>query len=467
MNSEKWTSEFRGGEPVKPGNPSQRQSKKRTYRLGVPGWVESARRNSRSTLRDRGFPKHRDEYWKYTNPTLLDGFDQQSDSDSGYRYAGLNIDTEIPSSAPLVSKAWRQFSDSREQDFSNIDMLKVVFFDGKLAITASDPLALRYLEIESFEDAISSDPHWGSDIFGILEASGQRPITKPYAALNTLDAEFGLAIRATGKPSKPIGIIHERRLAGVTCFLRHIVRVEPGAELTLIEIGTPADYFNKVMEVDVKENGKFHHVQIQGNRPNRRAITHLFARAERQSVVKSFTLTGNCTVTRNESVIELAGEGSSAHLSGASAGDGVFHGDDTVLVVHKAPNCESRQVYKKVLRNGATGVFQGKILVENSAQKTDGYQMSQGLLLDDDSQFLVKPELEIYADDVACSHGSTCGGVNDEALFYLKSRGIPETEAKDILALAFLMEAVEEVEDGNVVDALKSLVNTYMTDRGD
>jgi len=117
-------------------------------------------------------------------------------------------------------------------------------------------------------------------------------------------------------------------------------------------------------------------------------------------------------------------------------------------------NCESRQVFKKVLRNGATGVFQGKILVKAGAQKTDGYQISQSLLLDGDSQFLVKPELEIYADDVACSHGST---------FYLRSRGVPEAEGTDLLTLAFLAEAVDEIHHEELRDDMTARLGAWLT----
>ena len=141
-------------------------------------------------------------------------------------------------------------------------------------------------------------------------------------------------------------------------------------------------------------------------------------------------------------------------MAGACLGDGDFHHDDTVFITHDALACESRQVFKKVLRNGATGVFQGKILVQPGAQKTDGYQKSQSLLLDDDSQFLAKPELEIYADDVACSHGSTSGAIDEEALFYLRSRGVPEDDATDLLTLAFLAEAVDEIEDNRLQDEI-------------
>ena len=143
-------------------------------------------------------------------------------------------------------------------------------------------------------------------------------------------------------------------------------------------------------------------------------------------------------------------------MAGACVGDGDFHHDDTVFVTHDAVGCESRQVFKKVLRGGAVGVFQGKILVKPGAQKTDGYQISQGLLLDETSQFLAKPELEIYADDVACSHGSTSGAVDEDALFYLTSRGIAAAARREeLLVLAFLDEAIAEIEDAGLADELR------------
>ena len=144
---------------------------------------------------------------------------------------------------------------------------------------------------------------------------------------------------------------------------------------------------------------------------------------------------------------------------------GDFHHDDTVFITHDAVGCESRQVFKKVLRNGATGVFQGKILVKNGAQKTDGYQISQSLLLDGDSQFLAKPELEIYADDVACSHGSTSGAIDEDALFYLRSRGVPKADATDLLTLAFLAEAVDEIENKDLAEDMVSRLRNWLARR--
>jgi Fe-S cluster assembly protein SufD len=122
-------------------------------------------------------------------------------------------------------------------------------------------------------------------------------------------------------------------------------------------------------------------------------------------------------------------------------------------------------VFKKVLRSGAKGVFQGKILVKAGAQKTDGYQISQSLLLDDDSQFLAKPELEIYADDVACSHGSTSGAIDEDALYYLRSRGVPKPIATDLLVLSFLAEAVEEIAEESLRDEITARLAAWLERR--
>jgi Fe-S cluster assembly protein SufD len=221
-----------------------------------------------------------------------------------------------------------------------------------------------------------------------------------------------------------------------------------------------------VLEVDVADDATFHHVRVQGRDHDRRAVTHVFARLGARSELRSFTLTANGRLTRNEAVIELAGSEARAHLAGATVGDGEFHHDDTVFITHAAEACESRQVFKKVLMNGAVGVFQGKILVKPGAQKTDGYQISQSLLLDEDSQFLAKPELEIYADDVKCSHGSTSGAIDDTALFYLQSRGVPRRSAQALLVLAFLAEAIQEIADEAIAEDIRARLDRWLARHG-
>ncbi len=278
-------------------------------------------------------------------------------------------------------------------------------------------------------------------------------------------ATDGVLIRVMQTPSKPVSLIYRHESTSSDAVLHHVVKVESGASLTLLENGPAASRFNKCLEADIADGAELHHVRAQGRDHERRAATHMFVQLGRESVFKSFTLTVNGVLTRNECVIEFTGDDAVAHVAGAALGDGDFHHDDTVFITHDAVNCESRQVFKKVLRNGATGVFQGKILVQPGAQKTDGYQKSQSLLLDDDSQFLAKPELEIYADDVACSHGSTSGAIDEDALFYLRARGVPQEIATDLLTLAFLAEAVEEVEDEALADEMTQRLEGWLLRR--
>ncbi len=389
--------------------------------LDVPqsGWSAAARADALARLRSMGLPQRRDEYWKFTRPDTLTAPDAASAS-------VFNNDE-----APL---------------FGDLDRLKIVFVDGVFDAEASDALALDAISISRLAEA-DQDIHWAGSLYGTLETAGQSPVQRPLAALNTAAATDGVLIHVTGQAAKPVGIIYTRTSETADVTLHHVIKVDAGASMTLLENGPAAARLNTVLEVDIADGGAFHHVRAQGRDHERRAATHIFARLGTESTFKSFTLTANGVMTRNDCVIELTGDDAVAHVAGACVGDGDFHHDDTVFVTHDAVNCESRQVFKKVLRNGATGVFQGKILVKAGAQKTDGYQISQSLLLDGDSQFLAKPELEIYADDVACSHGSTSGAIDEEALFYLRSRGVPAHIATDLLTLAFLAEAVEEIED--------------------
>ena len=401
-------------------------------------WISEIREAALARVRAMGLPGRRDEYWKYTRPDTL-------------------VDPAAPSAA--------LFDAAEAPIFGSIDRLRIVFVDGVFDAEASDDLTLEGVSIERLADAAASDIHWAKDVYGVLEARGQEPVARPLAALNTAFASDGVVIHVTGKASKPISFVYLHRHETSDAVLHHVVKVESGAELTLLENGPAAARFNKAMEVDIADGGVFHHIRAQGRDHERRAATHNFARLGKASVFKSFTLTANGVLTRNECVVELTGDEAVAHVAGVAVGDGDFHHDDTVFVTHDAVNCESRQVFKKVLRNGATGVFQGKILVKPGAQKTDGYQISQSLLLDDDSQFLVKPELEIYADDVACSHGSTSGAIDETALFYLRSRGVPAPEATDLLTLAFLAEALEEIENETIAEEIRERLESWLSRR--
>ena len=401
-------------------------------------WASTSRQSALARLRTMGLPGRRDEYWKYTNPATL-------------------VQPQAPAAAT--------FEADDADEFGDIDRLKLVFVDGQFDAAASDDLAMFGIEIERLVTAASLDIHWVRDFYGVLETRGHTPVDRPLAALNTAFADDGVVIRVTGKPTRPVSLIYLRDSEDSDAMLHHVIRVEAGAEITVLENGPAAARFNCVMEIDIADDASFHLVRMQGRDHERRAATHIFARLGNKSTFKGFTLTANGVLIRNEAVIELSGDDSVAHIAGAAVGDGDFHHDDTIFVTHQGVGCESRQVFKKVLRNGATGVFQGKILVKPGAQKTDGYQISQALLLDGDSQFLAKPELEIYADDVICSHGSTSGAIDEEALYYMRSRGITRAQAEDFLVLAFLAQAIDEIENEAIAADILQRLEAWLSRR--
>ena len=401
--------------------------------LARPSGLAAPREAAMARLAGMGLPSKRDEYWQYTDP------------------AALNATVALPAALAV---------DDDAALFGALDAVRLVFVDGVFDAAASDDLALAGVSISRLANA--PDGHWAETAYGALEALGQSPIARPWAALNTAYATDGLLIHVTGKAKKPISITYLRRSAHADAILHHVIKLDAGAELTLLEQGPAAARLNHVIEVDLGTSARFHHIRAQGRDLGRRAVTHIFAHLAGEALFKSFTLTADGALTRNEAVITFAGPDAKAHIAGAAMGDGAFHHDDTVFITHAAERCESRQVFKKVLKHGAVGVFQGKILVKKGAQKTDGYQISQALLLDDDSQFLAKPELEIYADDVKCSHGSTSGAIDDTALFYLRSRGVPLRAAQSLLILAFLADTIAEIEDEAIAEDIRAGLETWL-----
>ena len=400
------------------------------------GWSQKARESALKRLSKMGLPSHRDEYWKYTNPAEL-----------------------LTEKLPVSSVAGLDDANI----FSELDTIKIVYCDGVFDPDLSDDLAEENIVISRLEE--NGDLHWAKNYYGQLEGKGQSPVSRPLAALNTATASDGALIHVKGKIEKPVLILGIRKNTA-EAILHHIIKVDKDCSITVLESGPFAKRLNTVIEVFLDEGANIEHIRAQGRDHDRLAVTHVFADIKENAKFKSFTLSANGMLTRNECVLTLSGDECAAHVAGASVGDGKsFHHDDTVFITHDAVACESRQVFKKVLRNGATGVFQGKILVKEGAQKTDGYQISQSLLLDEDSQFLAKPELEIYADDVACSHGSTSGAIDEEALFYLCSRGIAKNDAADMLTLAFLAEAVEEIENDNIADIIIDKISAWLSRR--
>ncbi|MFV0291888.1 MAG: SufB/SufD family protein [Paracoccus sp. (in: a-proteobacteria)] len=404
------------------------------------GFTEAARKAALARLRDLGLPQPRDEYWRYTDPAAFNAASPEEISISGQGPDG-----------PL---------------FENFDRLRLVFVDGVFDAAESDDLAQEGVEIDLLSVADQGKDHWAAGLYGTLEAESQKRVARPFGALNTAVAGDGALIRVTGKISRPIHLVHRRRDAGADVYFHHVIHLEPDAELTLLETGMTGARSNHVIEVDLGEGARFNHIGAKRAGHQKLGWGGIFARVAARAAFKSFTLSVNGTLMRHEAVIDIVGDDAIAHIAAAVLGDadrGDFHHDDTVFITHSAERCESRQVFKKVLKNGAKGIFQGKILVEPGSQKTDGYQISQALLLDEDSQFLGKPELEIYADDVQCSHGSTTGALDETAMFYLRSRGVPKERAIVLMVLSFLADALDEVEDSDLREEISERLDAWLT----
>lgn len=249
---------------------------------------------------------------------------------------------------------------------------------------------------------------------------------------------------------------------GHFCTLRMVVKLGRGAELTLIESYAGAGWVSPLAQIMLADNAVLRHVTTQEQDISAVCTRTADIQIGRDATYESFVLNTGAAFARHQVHARLTSENATANLSGITLLRGQQTGDNTVLVEHSAPQGSSRQFFRAVIGDQARGVFQGKIHVHPQAQKTDGYQLSNALLLSEVAEMDTKPELEIYADDVKCSHGATTGQLDDEALFYLRSRGVPESEARALLIEGFLGEVVACVTDEQMKELLREKVRAWL-----
>ncbi len=226
--------------------------------------------------------------------------------------------------------------------------------------------------------------------------------------------------------------------------------LEAGAQVTVIERheGQGAYWKNMVTEIRLGDGAVLNHVRLQADSLQAVHTNMSTVTLGRDSVYEGFSCNSGAKLSRHEISATLAGENGRCTFAGVNLLRDVQHGDTTITLAHTAPHGFSEQFYRTILEGMARGVFQGKVHVHRSAQKTDAYQLSKALLLSDGCEMDTKPELEIYADDVKCAHGATTGQMDETALFYLRSRGVPVPEARRLLIRAFVDEAVDKIGDG-------------------
>jgi len=404
------------------------------------GWVSGLRARAMDAFAAEGLPSRRVEEWKYTD----------------LRERLRDVPAPGATTAKEVSAA-----DLHEAlgSLAAIDAERIVLVDGVYSADLSNVSAeATAIELMSLAAMLEKAPPW-------LEGKFSADVGV-VVALNRAFMSDGvmLKVRKGQNLDKPVLLIHARTSAEPSAIaVRNVISLEAGAKLTLIEahIALPTAargaLSNVVTDVTVADGAACDHIKSLVDTTSSTHLATWNTKLGKDAVYRGFQLTASPALARNDINIMFAGEGSKLDLSGAFLARGNEHIDTTLVVDHAVPHCESRELFKGVLADRAHGIFQGKIIVRPDAQKTDGKQMSQALMLSPDAQFSSKPELEIYADDVVCGHGATCTEIDADLLFYCRSRGIPVDEARAMLTESFVGEAVEKIEDEDVREAIETL----------
>ena len=391
-----------------------------TYREAfesIRGSLPGERETAFEAFAAKGFPTNRVEAWKYTSLRPL----------ARQRFAPAAPDKEAE--VPLLGEGPR-----------------IVLVNGFLREDLSTVPVERWA---------------GPD--GMADAEGE-----PLVALNAAMAGDGYALTVGDIREEPIEIVHATvpGPTGPVAQSRNRIVIASGGAAHVIErhigLGAGAYFVNGVTEVEVAAGGRLRHTKLQDEGADAHHLWFMPARLGRDAALESTVFTFGARLSRNQIEADIVGEGAELSLKGAYAVSGRQLADHTSRIEHRAPGATSRQVYKGAIGGQARGVFQGHIVVAEGAQKTDGHQLNRALLLSARAEIDAKPVLEIYADDVQCSHGATAGDIDGDALFYLRSRGIPADAARGLLVRAFLAEILDGVPEGALRSAVEERIDGFL-----
>ncbi len=395
-----------------------------------------------------GLPHRRVEEWKYTDLRAL-------------------MRDAKPLAAPPDDAA-KSRARQAGAALAAIEGRRIVLVDGAFVPELSDLAALEPgLRIRSMAQALTAGDAAVTRRLGAVVATDDTAV-----ALNTAFMGDGVVIEvAEGVAlARPLLIVFfNAGSAPASVFTRSLAVIGNGARAMLIESheGVPgSDYqVNAAFELEVGNDAHVDHVKITGAGGGSVHVSSLMVDIGAQARFNEFLFTTASAVVRNQLFIRLRGEGTVAGIRGATLLSGRQHADTTLVADHTAGSCVSREVFKSVLDDESRGVFQGKIIVRPNAQKTDARMAAHALLLSDDAEADSKPELEIFADDVQCGHGSTAGALDPDLLFYLKARGIPAKDAEALMIQAFVGEAIEGIEHAGLRDTLIDHVAEWLKNR--
>lgn len=396
-----------------------------------------ARKEAIASLQEHHVPTVRDEAWRYSSMRSL---------------LAMNL-----SPAPAVDTV-----DISQFQLAGLEADRIVFINGVYKAELSDlsrngdEICICHLRDLEQDGACMAafDAHFGE------LATADKDI---FTSLNTAYSDEGFLIRAKRNQQVPypIHIIHVNT-GGDNFYTqnRNLVIAEPGSEIKLVEsyVGGGKNFRNHVNEIIVGDNAGLEWVKLQHEDDEAVLIDRTESKQGDNSRCSVFTLTFSGNLVRNNFHLHLDGEGTESHIMGLCLLDGDQHVDNFTSIDHRKANCFSNELYKGIYNDSASGAFRGRIHVFPDAQKTNAYQSNRNILLSDDASIDTKPQLEIYADDVKCSHGATTGRIDKEALFYLKARGIPELEANKLMIQAFAGEVSQEISMESVRTHVEGLV---------
>ncbi|MFN3076083.1 MAG: Fe-S cluster assembly protein SufD [Alphaproteobacteria bacterium] len=418
--------------------------------LGEPGWLSSVRRAGQDRYRKTGLPTSRMETWKFTSLAGLIG--QDFVLDSGEQAPVLDV---LP-----VDR------------MPSVEGYRCVLINGRVSRALSS-LEMLPPGVEVLD--LASQLHQGDEVLKSLIEEGMIGPEMPMVALNTLflGMEPGLVLRIADGVlvDKPLHIvsIHAAGTRPVAYHPRLVVIAGAGSRATLLEshlgFEGPSTLSNAVTSISLGEGAILHHYRLHGGSDATHLIEMTEVDVKTGGQYENFSLSLGGKLIRNEVQVLLRGPNAECQLSGAYAVDGRKHVDNTIRVEHDAPHTTSRQNFRGILDDSGHGVFQGKILVARGARQTDGQQLHKALLLSRSAEVDCKPELEIYTDEVKCSHGATAGEMDEEALFFLRSRGLDADSARALLIEAYLNDVIEDIRVASVREAYKALVSDWLSRR--
>ena len=418
-------------------------------REDAPEWVADLRREAISGFGKLGFPTLSDEEWRFTNLEAL-------------RRGSFSI------AKNGISNVSKKTVDS--YGFPGLDCLRLVFVNGRFASSLSDGGDVgEGIVVKSLSGAIREH----GDLVREYFAKYADYEKDAFISLNTSYFEDGVFVYVPDRTvfEKPVHVLHLSTDEGRPLFInpRNLIIVGQSSEAKVIEhyvsLSQSVYFSNVVTEVVCGEDANLEHYRLEFESQKAFNFSTLRVNQQRNSNIASHSILYGGAIVRNNVHPVLAGEGCNSDIYGLFISEGSQHMDNFMRVEHASPHCDSRQFYNGVLDGRSKGVFHGRILVHEGAEKTDAKQTNRNLLLSDTAQIDTKPQLEIYNDDVKCTHGATIGQMDEEALFYLCSRGIPIRKAKIIMLRAFTNETLEHMSIDSVREALENVVMDWFERR--